>query len=48
MAPASRSRRVTALVSMPEMPTMPSRTSWSSRLPSARWFETTREGSRTT
>ncbi len=48
MAPSSRIRRVTARVSMPEMPTTP----WATRSPSSvrcpRKLETTREGSRTT
>lgn len=48
IAPASRMRRVRALVSIPEMPTMPSRTRCSSSEALARWFDTTRLGSRTT
>jgi len=47
MEPSERSFRVTARVSMPAMPTIPFAASSSSRLRFARWFETTRLGSRT-
>jgi hypothetical protein len=47
MEPAERMCRVIDRVSIPLMPTMPSRTRISSRDAFARQFDTTREGSRT-
>ena len=47
IAPESRNLLVTALVSMPLIPTIPCSSSWSSSLPVARKFETTLDGSRT-
>jgi hypothetical protein len=48
IAPKERMCRVTARVSMPEMPTTPSVVRSSSSDRWARKFDTTREGSRTT